>query len=60
MSIRQITVLSILIISIAVIFGLNYVEKELPTVMILLAVVAVMGSGWLTADVIKNKRMQKN
>ena len=60
MSIRQIMILSALIISIAGIFGMNYFEKEVLPVMILLAVVAVIGAGSLTADVIKMRRLRKN
>lgn len=60
MTIRQITVLGALILSIAVILGMNYFEKDILTVMMPLAMVAVMGAGWLTADVIKNKRRREN
>lgn len=60
MTIRQITVLGALILSIAVILGMNYFEKEILTVMMPLVMVAVMGAGWLTADVIKIKRQREN
>ncbi|MDZ5782002.1 hypothetical protein [Marinococcus luteus] len=60
MNVRQIILLASLIISITVIMGMNYFEKENLFTMIPLAMVAVIGSGWLTADVIKNKRLQKN
>ncbi|SDW09857.1 hypothetical protein SAMN05421781_0438 [Marinococcus luteus] len=56
MTIRQITVLSALIISIAVLLCMAYFETEILAVMIPLAIVAVIGAGSLTADVIKNKR----
>lgn len=45
MTIRQITVLGALILSIAVILGMNYFEKDILTVMMPLAMVAVMGAG---------------
>lgn len=60
MTIRQIIVLSTLIISIAGIFGMNYFEKEMLPVMITLAIVSVIGAGSLTADVIKTRRLRKN
>ncbi|WP_022794838.1 hypothetical protein [Marinococcus halotolerans] len=57
MDIRQIMVLSALIISIAGIFGMNYFEKEMLPLIIPLSIVVIIGAGSLTADVIKTRRL---